>query len=272
MPRVAAPPPLPQSLPAFTSPGGAGCRAAVGGAMGGQQRRERGAAALGGAHARRRRDARMPCSQRVAVALAAALCGAAAVGVLTHRLASALAQLSSSELFSGTLVPRRGLASRAGAAKFRATGALPKGHRSLAWASDAPRCDVLLASTKVLPSRCADEEGVRAQNVSSGGRLPLLITGTGRSGTKFATDLLQRMGRHISHDDTPPGPDGACSWVLAFKATRGRFEHPLRRDCDYPYFAPNLNGARFGLVLHQVSCSAPPAELPADLPLMSFSL
>ena len=72
--------------------------------------------------------------------------------------------------------------------------------------------------------------------------------------------------------DAPPGPDGACSWVLAFKATRGRFEHPLRRDCDYPYFAPNLNGARFGLVLHQVSCSAPPAELPADLPLMSFTL
>lgn len=79
--------------------------------------------------------------------------------------------------------------------------------------------------------------------------MPLLITGTGRSGTEYIQKLLNNLGLRLAHDTIGPDVDGGVSWPQAFnekvckkiewnwlrdvtgKSTKGRtfrFDHVLQ--------------------------------------------
>lgn len=62
-------------------------------------------------------------------------------------------------------------------------------------------------------------------------RLPVLVTGCGRSGTHFTTRLLQALGLRVNHERL--GPDGSVDWHLGVRGYRRRL------------------GVEFDLVLHQ---------------------
>ena len=65
---------------------------------------------------------------------------------------------------------------------------------------------------------------------------PLLITGVGRSGTRFAAKTLTATGYDVAHDDARCGRVGASSWPLAIRegvvapGIVGIFQHPAFPD------------------------------------------
>ena len=63
-----------------------------------------------------------------------------------------------------------------------------------------------------------------------------LVTGCGRSGTRYATLVLRRLGLDIRHERL--GKDGIASWALAVDAE------------DVPW-GPSLRHLEFDVVLHQ---------------------
>jgi hypothetical protein len=71
-------------------------------------------------------------------------------------------------------------------------------------------------------------------------RLParkLLVTGCGRSGTKYIALVLRRLGLDVQHEAM--GRDGVVSWYMAVDAEGVPFG-PARQDCEFEH------------VLHQV--------------------
>jgi hypothetical protein len=71
---------------------------------------------------------------------------------------------------------------------------------------------------------------------------PLLITSTGRSGTKYTASVLQTLGYSVTHDDALfIGSDGAVSWPLAVNTLR-----------SYPTWVKHPGNARFKTLIHQV--------------------
>ena len=218
-----------------------------------------------------------PARALAPLALAALLACAAApralwlVGLNSSGGNSRAAPPAALRVRAATARARAGASSDAGApvALVAAAGA-PSRHPALRWRRwgrlRARDCALLRASLRALPAACAAPIA-RETTPAGPGRaaagireapLPLLVTGVGRSGTKFAVGLLRALGLDVAHDDAPPGADGAASWVLAFAPrlanSSGAFAHPLRRDCDFPYFAPAPASVarRFALVLHQV--------------------
>lgn len=72
----------------------------------------------------------------------------------------------------------------------------------------------------------------------------LLITGCGRSGTMYASEVWRSQGLDVSHENpTPPngemGKDGIASWYMAVN------------DLDPP-FGPSASEYEFDFVIHQV--------------------
>lgn len=65
----------------------------------------------------------------------------------------------------------------------------------------------------------------------------VLITGCGRSGTKFISTLLNNMGLDVPHEDL--GTDGAASWTMAV-------------DSEQTPWGPGRRGLKFARVFHQV--------------------
>lgn len=100
---------------------------------------------------------------------------------------------------------------------------------------------------------------------------PLLITGTGRSGTLFASETLRAKGYDIAHDNQPVGKHGAAAWPLALRETgRGNenttgyaFAGFAQDRLQRSLLGPGAT-ARFAVVLHQVreplSCIASRAD------------
>jgi hypothetical protein len=75
-------------------------------------------------------------------------------------------------------------------------------------------------------------------------RKKLLITGCGRSGTLYASEVWRSLGLDILHErraapDGPIGRDGAASWFMA-------------ADDPNPPFGPSPLGCEFDFVLHLV--------------------
>lgn len=75
-------------------------------------------------------------------------------------------------------------------------------------------------------------------------RRKLLVTGCGRSGTMYASEVLKTQGLDIRHENpTPPngrmGRDGIASWYMAVN------------DLDPP-FGPSAAQYKFDFVIHQV--------------------
>jgi hypothetical protein len=71
---------------------------------------------------------------------------------------------------------------------------------------------------------------------------PLLITSTGRSGTKYMASVLQELGYSVTHDDAQViGSDGAVSWPLAVNTLK-----------SYPTWVKHPGNARFNTLIHQV--------------------
>ncbi len=82
---------------------------------------------------------------------------------------------------------------------------------------------------------------------------PLLITGVGRSGTRFAAKTLTALGYDVAHDDARCGRVGAASWPLAIR--EGAYH---TRPYQLPNFATINSGFRgpnprwrFRRVFHQ---------------------
>lgn len=93
-----------------------------------------------------------------------------------------------------------------------------------------PPCDVVKRST-LASTRC----GVPGH----GTPIPLLVTGTPRSGTVEMQLRLRSMGLDVTNDFQRPGRHGTSSWMMAFE--------------DREPFGPvRLNGKRFSVVVHQV--------------------
>jgi hypothetical protein len=93
---------------------------------------------------------------------------------------------------------------------------------------ELPPCSLVLQSRQH-SERC----GSRAKG------WPLLVTGTPRSATVFASELLKSHGMLIHNDWKAPERDGAVSWIFAFE--------------DPNNFGPaRTQGKTFGHVLHQV--------------------
>lgn len=68
-------------------------------------------------------------------------------------------------------------------------------------------------------------------------RRRILITGCGRSGTKYTAMLLRLMGFDVGHESL--GADGIVSWYLA-------------ANCDSSPYGPGSQGLEFDHVFHQV--------------------
>jgi len=78
----------------------------------------------------------------------------------------------------------------------------------------------------------SDQCGNRGESPASG----FLVTGTGRSGTKFLVHLLEDLGFQVSHDtNTSRGWDGAVSWVHG--------NH--KRKCALPWWSYNITESYF---------------------------
>jgi hypothetical protein len=101
-------------------------------------------------------------------------------------------------------------------------------HSSSIELCELPPCDLVLQS-RLHSERC----GSKAEG------WPLLLTGTPRSATVFASKLLQGHGMLIHNDWGAPERDGSVSWIFAFE--------------DPNNFGPaRTQGKTFGHVLHQV--------------------
>jgi len=107
----------------------------------------------------------------------------------------------------------------------------------------------------------ADEQPLGASSVRPLHVYPLLVTGVGRSATKFMQESLTKLGGQISHDNTEVGRHGAVAWPLAVRET-GHLD-PAAHGCngyELPSFlhdqARTVVGvhpkARFEKVFHQV--------------------
>jgi len=91
---------------------------------------------------------------------------------------------------------------------------------------------------------------------------PLLVTGVGRSGTKFMQESLNAIGGDVSHDNTAIAKHGAVAWPLAVRET-GHLD-PLLWNGTNGYELPSFSRkaantvvgtaprARFEKVFHQV--------------------
>ena len=98
---------------------------------------------------------------------------------------------------------------------------------------------------------------------------PLLVTGVGRSATKYMADELVALGAQVSHDNSEVGRHGAVAWPLAIRET-GHLDPELHDDgelaghgmngYELPSFLHNTArtvigrnpSARFSIILHQV--------------------
>lgn len=65
----------------------------------------------------------------------------------------------------------------------------------------------------------------------------LLVTGCGRSGTKYTAELLQKLGMDVRHEEM--GADGIATWCMAV-------------DSEDSPWGGGRRGIRFGAILHQV--------------------
>ena len=65
----------------------------------------------------------------------------------------------------------------------------------------------------------------------------LLVTGCGRSGTKYTAELLQNLGLDVQHEEM--GADGIATWCMAV-------------DCAGSPWGGGRRGIKFGTILHQV--------------------
>ena len=93
---------------------------------------------------------------------------------------------------------------------------------------ELPPCDFVLQSP-LFSERC----GTKPQ------KWPLLITGTPRSATVFATNLLKSHGMAVQNDWGAPAKHGSVSWIFAFE--------------DEHNFGPaRTGGGTFKNVFHQV--------------------
>lgn len=75
-------------------------------------------------------------------------------------------------------------------------------------------------------------------------RRKLLVTGCGRSGTLYASEVWKTQGMDVRHEKPVPpngcmGEDGIASWLMAV-------------DDPYPPYGPSIIGYEFDLVIHQV--------------------
>lgn len=75
-------------------------------------------------------------------------------------------------------------------------------------------------------------------------RRKLLVTGCGRSGTLYASEVWKAQGLDVRHENPDPpngqmGKDGIASWYMAVN------------DPDPP-FGPSAEGYEFDLIIHQV--------------------
>ena len=77
---------------------------------------------------------------------------------------------------------------------------------------------------------------------------PLLITGVGRSGTRFAAKTLTARGYDVAHDDARCGRVGAASWPLAIR--EGTYRLPNFATINSGFRGPNPRW-RFRRVFHQ---------------------
>ena len=77
---------------------------------------------------------------------------------------------------------------------------------------------------------------------------PLLITGVGRSGTRFAAKTLTAHGYDVAHDDARCGRVGAASWPLAIR--EGVYQLPNFATINSGFRGPNPRW-RFRRVFHQ---------------------
>ena len=77
---------------------------------------------------------------------------------------------------------------------------------------------------------------------------PLLITGVGRSGTRFAAKTLTALGYDVAHDDARCGRVGAASWPLAIR--EGTYRLPNFATINSGFRGPNPRW-RFRRVFHQ---------------------
>lgn len=66
--------------------------------------------------------------------------------------------------------------------------------------------------------------------------LLVLVTGCGRSGTRYTTFVLRRLGLDVGHERL--GKDGIASWSLAV-------------DADHVPWGPSLRALSFDVILHQ---------------------
>ena len=78
---------------------------------------------------------------------------------------------------------------------------------------------------------------------------PLLITGVGRSGTRFAAKTLTALGYDVAHDDARCGRVGAASWPLAIREGM-RYQLPNFATINSGFRGPNPRW-RFRRVFHQ---------------------
>uniref|UniRef100_A0A7S3NKW0 Sulfotransferase domain-containing protein n=1 Tax=Aureoumbra lagunensis TaxID=44058 RepID=A0A7S3NKW0_9STRA len=116
--------------------------------------------------------------------------------------------------------------------------------------SQIKNCEILKYTLKYAP-QCGEE----IKKV-----YPLLITGTGRVGTMFASQQLRRAGYDISHDNERVGKFGAAAWPLAIRETNAvdRFKYGSG-GYAIPNFAHALGSqffgtapsARFAVILQQ---------------------
>ena len=100
-------------------------------------------------------------------------------------------------------------------------------------------CRILNSTLKLSP--CDD-------NYDANYVYPLLITGVGRSGTRFAAKTLTALGYDVAHDDARVGRVGASSWPLAIR--EGTYELPNFATINAGFRGPNPRW-RFRRVFHQ---------------------
>ena len=79
---------------------------------------------------------------------------------------------------------------------------------------------------------------------------PLLITGVGRSGTRFAAKTLTARGYDVAHDDARVGRVGAASWPLAIREGAYAYQLPNFAQVNAGFRGPNPRW-RFRRVFHQ---------------------
>ena len=79
---------------------------------------------------------------------------------------------------------------------------------------------------------------------------PLLITGVGRSGTRFAAKTLTARGYDVAHDDARVGRVGAASWPLAIREGAYAYQLPNFAQVNAGFRGPNPRW-RFRSVFHQ---------------------